>query len=242
MLTNTLISKILLMTPQGVGKWRKENRPIIELLEKYFSRNDLEEFLEKKTVSKYDFFALVEPELIHKYTSLQFDFIQNPYNEKLYLDFLSRYKKEIIQLERLSAKDDFLVLLFDYHATLVKIAEEINYSTLFISKEFHEFYTIFSTKEHEFFILLSTLVKNDFIFYNTFFEDGKIEKKYEKLKRVISPYENKELLNIPLEQIKKINDIDTSKFDIQLNASVEPEKKDFFEVYEEYLLEQEIPF
>lgn len=55
-LTNTTISKILQMTPQGAGKWKKENRPIILLLEKYFSKEDIEEFLQKSSIAKLDSF------------------------------------------------------------------------------------------------------------------------------------------------------------------------------------------
>jgi len=55
-LTNTTISKILQMTPQGAGKWKKENRPIILLLDKYFSKEDIEEFLQKSSIAKLDSF------------------------------------------------------------------------------------------------------------------------------------------------------------------------------------------
>lgn len=55
-LTNTTISKILQMTPQGARKWKKENRPIILLLEKYFSKEDIEEFLDKGAISTLDSF------------------------------------------------------------------------------------------------------------------------------------------------------------------------------------------
>lgn len=36
-------------------KWKKEKRPIISLLEKYFTKEDLEEFLEYSTVEKLEF-------------------------------------------------------------------------------------------------------------------------------------------------------------------------------------------
>ncbi len=50
MITNTLLSKLFEMTPQGIGKWKKENRPVIELIEKSFSKNELETFLETKEI------------------------------------------------------------------------------------------------------------------------------------------------------------------------------------------------
>lgn len=54
-LTNIAMSKVFEMTPQGVGKWKKEKRPIISLLEKYFTQTDLEEFLEYGTIEKLQF-------------------------------------------------------------------------------------------------------------------------------------------------------------------------------------------
>ncbi len=54
-LTNIAMSKIFEMTPQGVGKWKKEKRPIISLLEKYFTKEDIEEFLEYGTIEKLEF-------------------------------------------------------------------------------------------------------------------------------------------------------------------------------------------
>lgn len=50
MITNTLLSKLFEMTPQGIGKWKKENRPILELIEKSFTKNELELFLKTKEV------------------------------------------------------------------------------------------------------------------------------------------------------------------------------------------------
>lgn len=53
-MTSTLISKVLEMTPQGAAKWKKEERKIIDLLEKYFTSEDLEEFLQTGGISRYD--------------------------------------------------------------------------------------------------------------------------------------------------------------------------------------------
>jgi hypothetical protein len=54
MLSTKDISNLLLFTPQGVNKWKKENRPIIGLLEKYFNKEDLEEFLETGAIMRYE--------------------------------------------------------------------------------------------------------------------------------------------------------------------------------------------
>ena len=34
--------------------WKREGRPIIELMEKYFSTQDLEEFIQTRKISRFD--------------------------------------------------------------------------------------------------------------------------------------------------------------------------------------------
>lgn len=54
MLTTKEISSLLLFTPQGVNKWKKEKRPIITLLQKYFTKEDLEEFEETGAITRME--------------------------------------------------------------------------------------------------------------------------------------------------------------------------------------------
>lgn len=63
------ISNLLLFTPQGVNKWKKEQRPIIALLEKYFSKEDLIEFLETGKIQKLERLQELE-EIERKYNTL----------------------------------------------------------------------------------------------------------------------------------------------------------------------------
>lgn len=51
-----LFSKLFEFSIPSYYNWKKENRPIIKLLEKYFSNEDLEEFLEKDKIHKFDLF------------------------------------------------------------------------------------------------------------------------------------------------------------------------------------------
>lgn len=50
---NTL-SKLLGNSPKSISNWKKENRPIISLLYKYFTKEDLEEFLETEKIKKLE--------------------------------------------------------------------------------------------------------------------------------------------------------------------------------------------
>jgi len=40
-------------------KWKKDNVPIMELISKYFTKEDLEEFIEKGFVSKFEKFEFL---------------------------------------------------------------------------------------------------------------------------------------------------------------------------------------
>ncbi len=48
------IKKVLDIADKTYYNWKKENRPIISLLEKYFTKEDLEEFLSTNKIAKYD--------------------------------------------------------------------------------------------------------------------------------------------------------------------------------------------
>ncbi len=72
-LTNNNIASILEMTPQGVGKWKRENRPIISLLDKYFTKEDLEEFLETNKIQKMDMLQYYNKQILVDF----FDLLHN---------------------------------------------------------------------------------------------------------------------------------------------------------------------
>ena len=63
-------SKLFKNTIRTVSNWKKENRPVIALLERYFTKDDLEEFLEKGKISRYE--VLQEQELVYKYAKHQY--------------------------------------------------------------------------------------------------------------------------------------------------------------------------
>lgn len=68
--------------------WKKENRPIIELLNKYFSKEELIEFLETKRIKKQEFLK-----------GLSIDEMENSmkseYNKRI-LEQIENLKKELI--------------------------------------------------------------------------------------------------------------------------------------------------
>lgn len=48
------ILKLLDVSDKTFYNWKKEKRPILELLEKYFTKEDLEEFLETEKITKFE--------------------------------------------------------------------------------------------------------------------------------------------------------------------------------------------
>lgn len=58
MVYKELMGKLFDYDPSTFYKWKKENRPIIKLLEKYFTKEELEEFLSTGKVNKFDNFQI----------------------------------------------------------------------------------------------------------------------------------------------------------------------------------------
>jgi len=63
-------SKLLQNTVRTISNWKIEKRPIISLLEKYFSKEDLEEFLDTGKISKFE--LLKEKNSILNYAGMQY--------------------------------------------------------------------------------------------------------------------------------------------------------------------------
>lgn len=74
-----LMSKLFGFSTQTYFNWKKEQRPILALLAKYISKNELEEFLETGRISKFE--IVEEFKMILQGSKLD------------YLDFVSKYLK-----------------------------------------------------------------------------------------------------------------------------------------------------
>lgn len=98
-----VVSNILGCSVSGYYKWKKQGRYIIDLLDKYFSKSDLEEYLETGKVSKF--------ELLN-------DFNDILYGSKLdYLEFISNNLVHSIQYDTFT---DFYYKLLVYISDLQK--------------------------------------------------------------------------------------------------------------------------
>lgn len=117
------LSKLIGNTERTIFTWKKEGRPIIELFEKYFTKDDLEEFLRYGRIQKFkslsDYKAVVEDK-INQYQAF---FFNEPNNGSLYNfdnSFISLYFKFLVSIKSNSylseenLKDKFLQ---DFHET-----------------------------------------------------------------------------------------------------------------------------
>lgn len=87
-------STILGCSVSGYYKWKKEKRPIIKLLEKYFNKEELEEFLESGKIEKLEKTDFLKQQVIEK-------------NRIKYLSSFMRGKHGFI-----SSKDDLFKLFY----------------------------------------------------------------------------------------------------------------------------------
>ncbi|OGS70806.1 MAG: hypothetical protein A3F91_09845 [Flavobacteria bacterium RIFCSPLOWO2_12_FULL_35_11] len=74
-----LMGKIFDFYPSTFYTWKKQGRPIIALLEKYFSKEDLEEFLDAGSISKMEYVS-------KDYSSVELEFLaKNSDAVKMYI-------------------------------------------------------------------------------------------------------------------------------------------------------------
>ena len=80
------ITKILDIADRTYYNWKSEGRPIISLLEKYFSSEDLEEYLQTGSISRLEKLDNLDSELLERHIAYEL-------KHKLYLDTQSSFFK-----------------------------------------------------------------------------------------------------------------------------------------------------
>ncbi len=97
----TTIVKLFQITRQTWTNWKKEERPIVELIEKYFTDEDIEEFINTGICSKLE----KKDNISHKNTN-----IQNEINSKL-MNFQKEALLRALRVSLKSIKNDNYTLL-----------------------------------------------------------------------------------------------------------------------------------
>ncbi|MFX4277175.1 hypothetical protein ACOL3G_04720 [Aliarcobacter butzleri] len=136
----TLMSELFGFSSQTYFNWKKEidKRPIILLIEKYFSKEELEIFLKTNKIEKL--------ELIKNYTFEELENkLCNPYNEEymiknLKFKFLMFNREASLLILRNILKDlekndleknDLIGLIRNYQSNLIKNLKKIKKNTIF---------------------------------------------------------------------------------------------------------------
>lgn len=142
------LSDLLGNSPKTISNWKKENRPIINLLYKYFKKEDLEEFLEIGKVNKfenlieYTYFSTVnfldqlnflsknEFQGYNYFTDFLLDYIDKGYEfDRDNLQWIGEVELKIFQ-------NDFIKFLINnpnYKDLTLSHIEELRYLTSFIN-------------------------------------------------------------------------------------------------------------
>lgn len=107
MIKTTILSTILDNSERTIQRWRKENRPIVKFFDKYFTDNDLQEFIDTGSTQRLEeinnIVNLVRQQIDDK--------IELPNTLQLFfIDFYPILKDIYITLERNELSDFYLLL------------------------------------------------------------------------------------------------------------------------------------
>ena len=251
MKTDELMSKLFGFSIPTYYNWKKENRPIIRLINKYFKNEELIEFLESDEIFNQDFLLSIENLFKKDYEKFTLNYPSHyTFPTKFYYDFLQRFKKDISEINSNNAKSCFISLLLEYQLILIYIAREIGYSELKIIEDFNYFINLFNKKEEAFFIYIIILVKNNKIKISHYMKTSVLFGDETFSDNEIVSYKSKDLLNIGIDVINKINQHTSYTKEVQFLSEYDElqhnqyKEKDFFEVYEDFLhkIENKINF
>ncbi|MCG3699927.1 hypothetical protein L5F42_08780 [Aliarcobacter butzleri] len=220
MKTDELMSKLFGFSIPTYYNWKKENRPIIKLINKYFQNEELIEFLETSYVSKYDVsnkimenFVLELNSFYYPNNHIEYLNITNPH--KFFWDFLFRFKDEIASIDKVNLKEKLTILLYQYQNILLNISKIINYPESKFYESTYKFINKIISKDEKFLLY----------FINTI--NYKVTRTYDK-NEINIDMENINFLNSFLSEESLLSSLHEYKKDTK--------NKDFFELYEMYLV------
>ncbi|PZP12189.1 MAG: hypothetical protein DI602_10040 [Aliarcobacter butzleri] len=155
-------SLILGCSVSGFYKWKKQKRPIIHLLEKYFTKEDLEEFLQSNEISK-----LKNLDYYESILNIQFSTFYRKYftsGEKFnhfFWEFIHLYKDKIISLKSYNLSENKTLLneyLLDYYLYKLEINQKTNNHPVdYLKSKLSHFITLMQEPSVE---LLNFFIKN----------------------------------------------------------------------------------
>ncbi|MCT7600299.1 hypothetical protein [Aliarcobacter butzleri] len=108
------IEDLFIFTRQTWSKWKKENRPIVNLIEKYFDDKDIQEFLETGEIKKFENIKLITDNYIAKSQAF----------------YLNSFTESQSSLSEPHVNDEFRDFYFNFLANFGKIDFPFNINVL----------------------------------------------------------------------------------------------------------------
>lgn len=130
-MTNTSIARLFEMTSQGIGKWKKEKRPIIAFIEKYLNDENIQEFLETGKIEKFE----------------NITFIVNKYLSQLQITYLNSFTESQSLLSEPHVNDRFKDFYFNFLANFGKIDFPFNINVLGIQSLLTHYLFVYQTQK-----------------------------------------------------------------------------------------------
>lgn len=124
MISNLLLSKIFLNSVRSAQNWRKENRPIVNLLDEYFTDSDIEEFIENEHITRFSYNYTIDYIIADYLDQFYKIFNTNSHLLNLFLDFIQDvYIDHIVAFE---CREDFKSIKHNHYFTTYLINNNIN--------------------------------------------------------------------------------------------------------------------
>lgn len=125
------IEDLFIFTRQTWSKWKKENRPIVNLIEKYFDDKDIQEFLETGEIKKFE----------------NIKFITDNYIAKSKAFYLNSFIESQSSLSEPHVHDEFRDFYFNFLANFGKIDFPFNINVLGIQSLLTHYLYQYQTQE-----------------------------------------------------------------------------------------------
>jgi hypothetical protein len=235
-------AKLIGNNEKTIYRWKKEERPIIDLLEKYFSVEDLEEFLETNKIKRLEKFGLITDEV---FNLNKLKYMNSFYNSSLLSfddDFISFYFLFLKELKlALEDQSEVDTLVFSSSFYIVPLNQLLNTFIVYVSSSMptqqavnytyrvYKHFNIFDKWDNYMLLFLIECIDNEF--KNLYDKNDDIKNKNEAIFQILGFYyftsdKNKDfseieklnLLKISYDKYLKSNTINNDEIDTILDA------------------------
>lgn len=160
------IAKLIGNTERTIFAWKKENRPIIRLIEKYFTKEDLSEFLSTYQISKMETLTHYEQTLnieFNRFYRTKLDNDSTQHNIRFFWDFITRFKDELSGIELQDCKSSLNYYLLEYHLIIKELSPMNNeVSDILTIKKLSEFITVMQELSQDLTYFIIKNIKHNF--------------------------------------------------------------------------------